>query len=255
MLWPYKGVGLHTCRGWLDFRPREWRMTGTHTYTHTQRDRRTSWSWVLSVKGHLNTVHDPSTCCFFLNLITPKWTSLPFRPFVPAWKKMLLFSTLCPSSQLYSSFVIPIYYLSTTHSHHGSLSLPQLLRHKDKWASSCYLQSLYHQHEIRTESPTQVIWTKDKLTASTRPFSVGFFSMRASNTSSVSLRTYSRTVWERKEEEAGRRQCNVGMLVTKKKLLETNLTGSRAAFLSEIIFFFWAGFRISGFKASLFQRE
>lgn len=33
------------------------------------------------------------------------------------------------------------------------------------------------------------------LTASTRPFSVGFFSISASNTSSVSLRTYSRTAW------------------------------------------------------------
>lgn len=45
-----------------------------------------------------------------------------------------------------------------------------------------------------------------QLTASTRPFSVGFFSMRASNTSSVSLRTYSRTVWWKKREEASRRQ-------------------------------------------------
>lgn len=32
-----------------------------------------------------------------------------------------------------------------------------------------------------------------ELTASTRPFSVGVFNMRASNTSSVSLRTYSKT--------------------------------------------------------------
>lgn len=41
------------------------------------------------------------------------------------------------------------------------------------------------------------MWTsgekRSELTASTRPFTVGVFSMRASNTSSVSLRTYSRT--------------------------------------------------------------
>lgn len=44
-----------------------------------------------------------------------------------------------------------------------------------------------------------------QLTASTRPFSVGFFSIRASNTSSVSLRTYSRTMWwKEKEEEASK---------------------------------------------------
>lgn len=38
------------------------------------------------------------------------------------------------------------------------------------------------------------IWGKrSELTASTRPFRVGVFSMRASNTSSDSLRTYSKT--------------------------------------------------------------
>lgn len=38
------------------------------------------------------------------------------------------------------------------------------------------------------------IWEKSsELTASTRPFRVGVFSMRASNTSSASLRTYSKT--------------------------------------------------------------
>lgn len=51
---------------------------------------------------------------------------------------------------------------------------------------------------------TTINW--GELTASIRPFSVGFLSMRASNTSSVSLRTYSRTVWWEEKEEAGRCQ-------------------------------------------------
>lgn len=48
------------------------------------------------------------------------------------------------------------------------------------------------------------MWTsgekRSELTASTRPFTVGVFSMRASNTSSVSLRTYSKTA---KAEKCG----------------------------------------------------
>lgn len=45
------------------------------------------------------------------------------------------------------------------------------------------------------------------LTASTRPFSVGLLSMRASNTSSVSLRTYSRTVLNRGERSRRQRKA------------------------------------------------
>lgn len=48
------------------------------------------------------------------------------------------------------------------------------------------------------------MWTsgekRSELTASTKPFTVGVFSMRASNTSSVSLRTYSKTA---KAEKCG----------------------------------------------------
>ncbi len=45
------------------------------------------------------------------------------------------------------------------------------------------------------------IWEKSsELTASTRPLRVGVFSMRASNTSSASLRTYSKTA---KAEKCG----------------------------------------------------
>lgn len=66
-----------------------------------------------------------------------------------------------------------------------------------------------HQCETGTWRIIQAITSTinwGQLTASTRPFSVGFFSMRASNTSSVSLRTYSRTVCWKEKEEAGRRQ-------------------------------------------------
>lgn len=84
---------------------------------------------------------------------------------------------------------VPVTFLYPGHtfpSHSQPLSFPTSLVNVDKEGTAAAIGSTTNQ---------------EKLTASSRPFSVGFFSIRASNTSSVSLRTYSRTVWRKNKED------------------------------------------------------
>lgn len=84
--------------------------------------------------------------------------------------------------------LVPIAFLYPVHTfpnHSQPLSFPTSLVNVDKEGTAAVIGSATNQ---------------EQLTASTRPFSVGFFSIRASNTSSVSLRTYSRTMWRKNKE-------------------------------------------------------
>lgn len=117
----------------------------------------------------------------------------------------MVISSLCPLSWLYhpqnpSSIKMALLYRFCQPTPYSSLHYSRVPVHLACHShldteKSCGVQGWDHQYG------TVMNWKQ--LTASTRPFSVGFFSMRASNTSSVSLRTYSRTVCWKEKEEAG----------------------------------------------------
>lgn len=79
-------------------------------------------------------------------------------------------------------------------------------------AASIWLVAGVCKAEVTNVNQQHQNW--EELTASIRPCSVGFFSMRASNTSSDSLRTYSRTVWWKMKNERLKHQ-NEGMNISK----------------------------------------